>query len=83
MPKKLSVTLLVVNKDPDAKKSPELKTCLDCEALNDITISDANSLSRIDDILDQLNGTEYFTNLDLVSVYSDVKSLRYKYKVSD
>ena len=35
------------------------------------------------DILDQLNGTEYFTNLDLVSVYSGVKSLRYKYKVSD
>lgn len=64
--------LLVVDKKPGADGKKKHRVVIDYRKLNLQTLGDAYPLPRIDDILDQLNGSEYFTTLDLASGYHQV-----------
>ena len=43
--------------------------CVDFRKLNQVTIHDLYPLSRIDDLLDQLGCSKYFTSIDLAAGY--------------
>ena len=55
------------------KKDGSLQFCIDLRKLNNQTIKDAQSLPRIEDSLDCLNGAAIFTSLDLQSGYWQVE----------
>ncbi|GJY56234.1 putative reverse transcriptase domain-containing protein [Tanacetum coccineum] len=43
--------------------------CIDCRELNKLTIKNRYPLPRIDDLFDQLQGSRYFSKIDLRSRY--------------
>ncbi|GBN05495.1 Retrovirus-related Pol polyprotein from transposon 297 [Araneus ventricosus] len=47
------------------KKDGSIRFCVDYRKLNEITIKDSYPLPRIDDTLDALNGSQWFSTLDL------------------
>ena len=51
------------------KKDGSLRFCIDLRKLNNQTIKDAYSLPCIDDTPDSLQGLQWFSSLDLMSVY--------------
>ena len=51
------------------KKDGKLRFCIDFRELNDVTKKDAYPIPRIDELLDCLNGSQYFCTLDLASGY--------------
>ena len=55
------------------KKDGSLRFCIDLRKLNNRTIKDAQSLPRIEDSLDCLDGETIFTSLDLQSGYWQVE----------
>ena len=55
------------------KKDGKLKFCIGLQKLNARTIKDAYSLPQIDETLDCLNGTGWFSSLDLKSGYLQVE----------
>ena len=55
------------------KKDSSLRFCIDLRKLNNRTIKDAQSLPRIEDALDCLDGATNFTSLDLQSGYWQVE----------
>ena len=55
------------------KKDRSLQFCIDLRKLNNQTIKDAQSLPRIEDSLNCLNGATIFTSLDLQSEYWQVE----------
>ena len=55
------------------KKDGSQRLCIDYRALNKITQKDKYSLPRIDEILDQLKGSQYFTKIDLSQVYHQIR----------
>ena len=55
------------------KKTGELCFCIDLHKLNAHTVKDAQTLPRIEDSLDSLNGVIIFTSLDLKSDYWQVE----------
>ena len=55
------------------KKDRSLRFCIDLRKPNNQTIKDAQSLPRIEDSLDCLNGAVIFTSLDLQSGYWQVE----------
>lgn len=55
------------------KKDGTLRFCVDYRALNSVAKVDTFPLHRIDDLLDQLGGSTYFTTLDLASGYWQIK----------
>ena len=55
------------------KKDGGLRFCIDLRKLNNRTIKDGYSLPRIEDTLDCLHGTVWFSTLDLKSGYRQVE----------
>jgi len=51
------------------KKDGSWRFCVDCHKLNSVTIQDAYPLSCIDESLDALAGSKYFSTLELLSRY--------------
>jgi len=64
--------LIVVAKKPDAHGNPKYRVCVDFRCLNELTVGDAYPIPRLDEILDQLGRSRYYTTLDLVSGYHQV-----------
>ena len=55
------------------KKDGSLRFCIDLRKLNNRTINDAYSLPHIDETLDSLQGSQWFSSLDLKLGYGQVK----------
>ncbi|GBN04183.1 Retrovirus-related Pol polyprotein from transposon 297 [Araneus ventricosus] len=55
------------------KKGGTTRLCVDYRKLNEITIKDSCHLPRINDTLDALNGSQWFSTLDLKSAYWQVE----------
>ena len=51
------------------KKDGSLRLCIDYRELNKVTIRNQYSLSRIDDLFDQLQGVRVFSKIDMRSGY--------------
>ena len=51
------------------KDDGTFRFCIDFRPLNKVTIHDLYPLPRVDDLLDQIGGSRYFTSLDLASGY--------------
>ena len=54
------------------KSDGSLRFCIDLRKLNNKTVKDAYSLPRIDDTIDSLIGSKYFSKLDLRSGISGI-----------
>ena len=54
------------------KKSGELRLCVDFRAVNSISRRDSFPLPRIDEALDALHGSQFFSSLDLASGYYQI-----------
>jgi Reverse transcriptase (RNA-dependent DNA polymerase)/RNase H-like domain found in reverse transcriptase/Integrase zinc binding domain/Retroviral aspartyl protease/Chromo (CHRromatin Organisation MOdifier) domain len=55
------------------KKDKSLRMCVDYRALNQQTVKNRYALPRIDDLIDQLSGAQYFTSLDLAQGYHQIR----------
>ena len=58
------------------KKDSSLRFCIDLRKLNNWTVKDAYSLSCIDETLDSLQGSQWFSSLNLKLGYWQVKMVR-------
>ena len=55
------------------KKDNSIRFCVDYRELNKVTVKDAYPLPRVDDTLDALAGSRWFSSLDLTSGYWQVE----------
>jgi hypothetical protein len=55
------------------KKDGGLRSCVDYQQLNSITIKDRHPLPLISEIQDQIRGAKWFTKLDVTDTYNQIR----------